>query len=71
MPAFAIFRVDPRVEPARISQPVDYLTPRIVFGSAYGSSLEIEGATLEELEIICAMINAVALRRAGQQELPQ
>lgn len=68
MPAIAIFKINPLIEPAHVSQPVECLAPRIVFGRNFASSVEIEGATNEELEIICAMINGVAARVESERE---
>lgn len=62
MPAFAIITVDTRDEPAMISQPNDWMRPVIRFGAISYGQLEIAGATREELEIICAMMNAIGQR---------
>lgn len=68
MPAFAIIKIDPREEHARICQPVDWMPPVIVFGGISYGQLEIVGAAREELEIICAMVNSIGARVASENQ---
>lgn len=56
MPAYVSIKVDTSREPARLS--VLNGVPAIYFGNNRNAYLEIVGKTVEEVEIIIAMMNA-------------